>query len=462
VAYGQLRQDVVGVPHVVFLVLGAAAPMAAIVGAMPVALGLGNGKGIAGAYVLAGVALLLFSVGYAAMSRHVIETGAFYSYVERGLGRHAGGAAAYAALVAYNALAIALSAVFAFFAASSFDDVLGIDLPWQAWWGAGVAAVALLSYRPIDLTARTLGIALVGEVLILLVFDAAVLADKGFAGFSLSVFSPEAVSSGAVGIGILYAFTSFIGFEAAAIYGEEAKDPERTVGRATLISVAIVGVFYTLTTWAAISAYGADRAQSAAAQDPSTFMFAANQIQVGTFATKVMEILIVTSLFAAFLAVHQGAARYLFAVAREGLTVRALGSTHRRHGTPHVAQAVQLGLVVLVVGFLAILGHDPYLEIAAPIIGLGTLGVVLLQAAASVAIVAFFRRRADRRLWTTVIAPLAGGAGLVATAVLGIANFGTLAGSGSGVTDALPWLYVVAVVAGAAISIAARGAPAKS
>ncbi len=290
-------------------------------------------------------------------------------------------------------------------------------------------------------------------------FDLAVLADKGPAGFSLSVFTPAAIFSGAAGIGILYAFTSFVGFEAAAIYGEEAKDPERTVARATLISVAIVGIFYTGTTWAAISAYGADHAQAAAAQGTSTFMFAANQMEVGTFSTKAMEILVVTSLFAAFLAFHQGASRYLFAIAREGLMVRTLGSTHRRHGTPHVAQALQLGLVVLVVGLLAILGRDPYLQIAAPMIALGTLGVVLLQAAASIAIVAFFRRRGDRRLWTTLIAPLIGAAGLLASAALGIINFGTLSGSGSGVTGALPWLYLLAVATGAAISITTRNAP---
>ena len=94
--------------------------MATIVGAMPVAVALGDGTGFTGAYVLAGLVLLLFSVGYAAMSRHVTDAGAFYSYAARGLGPRPQSATAYVALVAYNAMAIALSVAFGFFAHSSF------------------------------------------------------------------------------------------------------------------------------------------------------------------------------------------------------------------------------------------------------------------------------------------------------------------------------------------------------
>jgi hypothetical protein len=72
-ATARLAPDTVGVAHIVYLVLGAAAPMAAIVGAMPVAVAIGDGKGFTGAYVLAGVVLLLFAVGYSAMNRHVTD-----------------------------------------------------------------------------------------------------------------------------------------------------------------------------------------------------------------------------------------------------------------------------------------------------------------------------------------------------------------------------------------------------
>ena len=81
-------------------------------GGAPVAMLLGNGPGIPLAYVVVSVILLIFSVGYTAMARHHTSTGAFYSYVARGLKQPAGGAAAIIALLGYNAMQIGLYGLF--------------------------------------------------------------------------------------------------------------------------------------------------------------------------------------------------------------------------------------------------------------------------------------------------------------------------------------------------------------
>ncbi len=53
-------------------------------------------------------------------------------------------------------------------------------------------------------------------------------------------------------------------------------------------------------------------------------------------------------------------------------------------------------ITALVVAAFAIAGLDPYLNLAASMVGLSTLGVVLLQVLAAVSIVAFFRRRGEQ------------------------------------------------------------------
>jgi len=68
---------------IVFLVVAAAAPMAAMVGVVPLQFALGNGVGTPGAYLLAGVVLLCFGVGYASMSRQITNTGGFYTFIAR-------------------------------------------------------------------------------------------------------------------------------------------------------------------------------------------------------------------------------------------------------------------------------------------------------------------------------------------------------------------------------------------
>src|SRR5580698_9165147 len=89
--------------RIVFLVIAAAAPLASMIGNLPIALGLGNGAGTPGAFAIAGVILLCFAVGYAAMSRRIVATGAFYTYITEGLGTTLGVSSAYTALVAYLA-----------------------------------------------------------------------------------------------------------------------------------------------------------------------------------------------------------------------------------------------------------------------------------------------------------------------------------------------------------------------
>jgi len=73
--------------RIVFLVIAAAAPLAAMIGNVPLALVYGNGAGLPVAYLVASIVLICFSIGYAAMSRRVVNTGAFYTYISRALGK---------------------------------------------------------------------------------------------------------------------------------------------------------------------------------------------------------------------------------------------------------------------------------------------------------------------------------------------------------------------------------------
>ncbi len=93
-----------GTARVVFLVIAAAAPLAAMVGNVPLALGRGNGQGLPIAFVFATLILLSFSIGYAQMSKRVVNTGAFYTYIARSLGKPIGVGSAYLAVISYLAM----------------------------------------------------------------------------------------------------------------------------------------------------------------------------------------------------------------------------------------------------------------------------------------------------------------------------------------------------------------------
>src|SRR4051794_17328891 len=155
---GRSLRGSIGVIGIVFLVVAAAAPLTAIGGALPVMLALGNGPGDPLAYVVAAVVLLLFSVGYAALSRHVVDAGAFYTYVSKGLGARVGVGSAGLALLTYTAIQAGLYGLAGVTAEGLVVQYGGPDLPWWVWSFVLMAVVALLGYRNIDVGTKVLGV----------------------------------------------------------------------------------------------------------------------------------------------------------------------------------------------------------------------------------------------------------------------------------------------------------------
>jgi amino acid transporter len=456
----QLKRNALGTGGIVFVVVAGAAPLAATLGASPLIFG-AVGVGGAGTFVLAGIVLLLFAVGYAAMSRHVISAGGFAAYVSRGLGAPWGFAAAFIALLAYGCMLAGIFGQLGAFAHSIMLDKAGVDLPWQAWVAIGLAAVGILGYNDIKLSARVLGVLMITEVLILLILDFAVVGQGGNSGLSAVAFEPSKVFSGAPGVAVMFAFSTFVGFEVAAVYGEEAREPRRTVPRATYIAIALIALFYSFTMWAIAMGYGAAKVADAANADPVNFVFGLNERYVGSFTTDLMNFLVLTSLFAAVTAFHNTLSRYVFSLGRAGALPAALGRTHRRSGAPHIASIALTVTTTIIVGIFALFGADPFANLFAWLVGLGTVGVLALLAAVSLAVIVFFRRTpGDDRPWNTVIAPVLGFAGLVAAIYLSVHNFDALTGVTSGPVTLLPWLIPLAALTGLGVWYAKRASSA--
>ncbi|RSM75046.1 amino acid permease [Amycolatopsis sp. WAC 01375] len=446
-----LAKNVLGVPGIVFLVLAAVAPLTGMIVIAAIGIAVGNGGGMVAAFLLATVVLLLFAVGYAQMSRVLTSAGGFYAFVVKGLGRTPGLVAGFVAMLGYNCFVAGAIGTSGFFTSTAIGDVFGLHLDWLFWSAVSVVLVLLLSRRGIAVSAKVLGVSLILEVSILLVMDFSVLFRHGF---SFAAFSPSVLFQGAGGLALLFAANAFIGFEATALFGEEAKDPKRTIPRATYIAIGFIGVFAAFTTWAVVSAIGAEQAQDVAVAHLSSgdLVLSVAQEYLGGPLTKVMLLLLVVSLFAALLALHNSATRYLYALGRVGVLPRLLGKTSPRNGAPRYASIVQLVFGSVVALAFRLAGLDPVADLTASMTGFGTLGILTLQLFAAVAILVYFRRTRDRRVMKTLIAPGLGAVGLGIIVTLAILNFPTLAGSSNGVVPHLPWLLLVVALAGLALA----------
>lgn len=443
-----LRRGALGAPEIFFFVVAAAAPLAATVGNAPLAILLGNGPGAPGAYLIAGVVLGLFAIGFARMSHHVRGGGAFYIYISRGFGSTVGSAAAFMAALSYAAIVIGAGAATGYFAHIVFQAQLGINLPWEAWGAISLLIVGVLGYREVVLGARLLGVALILEMSILLVFDIIVLVKGGAHGTSLRSFAPSTVFHGSVGIALIFAFASFLGFESAAIYSGEARDGHRTVRRALLAAVAFIGFFYTFSVWCLVNAYGVSHVLAAAAKDPGVLIFGAYGQYTGSALTTIVQILEVTSSLASLLALHNACSRYLFSLSRRSLLPAWLGRSHHRFKSPHTASVATSLFTVVILVIYALANADPLLTIVSTTFGVATLGIIVLQAATSAAVVVYFSRHPVEHAVSTIITTGVACVALLAVVVLVLRNYGVLSGQ-HGVLNLLPVLLIIAAAIGA-------------
>jgi amino acid transporter len=432
---GRLKPDSLGVLGILFFVLSAQAPLTGIAGAVPIAIAIGNGAGAPAAYLAAGVVVLLFSVGFVAMGRHVVDAGAFYTYIGKGLGRSTGSGSAAVALFAYCAVQACMYGLYGAIVSGLVEYHTGAHVAWWVWALVTMVIVQVLGASGIEMGAKILAVFVLAEFSILVAFALVTLFKGGGPeglGFADS-FSPSAALQGAPGVALMFAVASMFGFEATAIYGEEARDPRKTVPRATYLSVAVITGFFAFTSWMLVSAHGASRATAEAGKaleggDGAAFVFAPIAGLFGGWVDDVLPILLATSLFAGLLAFHNSANRYLFSLGREGLLPHGLTAINRRH-SPWVAGAVQTAIAVLLVVPFAVLGKDPVLTLFSWFSGVAVLGIMLLYFLTSVSVIVFFRRSgAGTRPWNTLIAPVLGALGIAGAIWLIVANFTTLIG----------------------------------
>ncbi len=465
----RLHGNAVGLMGVLFLTVTGAAPITAMLLNVPIVVGNGVGTGAAAAFLVATVILLIFSVGYAAMARKVSAVGGFYSFISHGLGRELGMGMGFAAVVAYSVFEPSLAGGFAYFAVLKLQQ-FGIHVSWP-WLAMGmVILISVLTFLDVTISTAVLGVALVAEVIILLVFDIGVFAHAGSGGAVVSLaeinpinaFSgypgdPSAkLAAGAAGIGLFFAFWSWVGFESAPNYAEESKDPKRIVPLSLYISVLFLGVLYTITTWAATSGYADLKTSATSAQnDAANYFFTVSTKFIGSWATVIMSYLILSGSFACGMAFHNTASRYLYSLGRERLLPSALGRTHKVYKTPYIASIVQTVASLIVVALFAIFGgtNDPNTQAYGELYGLmallGTIIILVAQAIVSVAIIVYFKREhpEDHHWWQVMVAPILAFISQVVVVYLCLTNMAFL-GGGFSFANWIPWIDAGIIVFG--------------
>ncbi|WP_349826888.1 APC family permease [Brevibacterium litoralis] len=431
-------QGRLGTFSLIFIVVAAAAPLTVIGGNVALTVASGNGVGAPAGFLIIALVLLVFAVGYVTMTPHVKEPGAYYAYIRAAFGQHSGTAAAFLAFVTYTAIEIGIYGFFGGSTAAFVEAFGGPVLPWWVWAVLAWIVVAVLGLFSIDFSSKVLGVLMVFEIGIVLVLDAAVLFQGGAEGITLTTFAPAHVFQPTIGVAILFALTGCIGFEATAVFRDEAKDPARTIPRATYGAVLLIGIYYAVSSWLLVLAWGPSHAVEEATTNSGGFMLDAMQVYAGTTMRHIMDVFLVTSLFACVLSLHNIATRYQFTLATEGYLHRVFTRVHTRFGSPFTSSLGQSGVALCGIVAFAVFDVDPLAGVFGAMAGVATTGFLVLLVSTSLAVVWFFRDRPDLAasvdpLKSRVLPALAALL-LLACLVIAYVNFGLITAAPAGVS----------------------------
>jgi amino acid transporter len=425
----QLAPGRLGAAAVTFFALAATAPIATVVNVVPAAYVRG-GRLVPFIFVALGLVLVLFSAGYAAMARRLPFAGAMYAYVTRGLGRPAGVAAAWVAVLSYNAIQLGLYGL----VGAAVDGWSGLSLP---WWQVAVGCwlvVALGGTIRVEIIGGLLALAVLAEVAVVVGYSAA-----NLIGDPIVPAGPTDTDRPTLGLLLAVGMLAFVGFETTGAYAEESIRPRRQTGQAGYAAVIVLALLPAVASWSVGVAAGPDQAGARGAQ----LVFDLAAARLAPWTVTVGRLVLVTGLVAALLAVHQTIARYLFALGRERVLPARLGRTARRTMAPRAASLTQSAIAALVVT----VGYLLRLDSPAVFAAAGGLGILLVLLATSVAALLHLNRMPEHAgLYRGLVAPMLS---TVALGVLAYSAFGNLPAL-LGVPAGSPLVLIVpAVLAGA-------------
>ena len=347
------------------------------------------------AYLIAGVGSLCLASVIIRFTRRMASAGGLYTYISRGLNPSAGflGGWLYG-----GGFAVGISFVLvigSFFMQTAFTAHTSLHWGWYTWFFVMLAALAAIALLDVKLSSRIqLVLAAVGVAAILLL-SIVIAAKGGDHGFNFGPLNPaNATSTNDLFLAVVLTFTGFIGFEAAAAFGEEAADPLRAIPKAILTAVIVAVVYYVFVTWM----MGVGFANAGAwAKDPAALDTLATRY-VGNWLAVIIDFSVAASAFVAALAGTNLTSRTAYAMGREGGLPRAFAWTHPRFRTPWVGIVFSL-VVTLLLGVFFAHHYDPityFIWMAT----CATIGILITYILIAVGGIAFFAR--DRTGWNPV------------------------------------------------------------
>jgi amino acid transporter len=371
--------------QVVALSIGTMAPSMAINVNPQAAAGIA-GRAVPLTLLLATIAVLLVSYGFARLSQHFNHAGSVFGLVGATLGARPGAVAGWLMVGAYllfgvsaavtggiliNDLLVGLGAL-----TEPSNVVAYMVAAVMIVIGVGLAIVPAKKATDLILIFEAVTVAIIMVI-------AVVVIGKLVSGHApqgqrvdLSVFTPASgVPFSAITLAAVFGFLSFAGFESSAALGEEAREPKSAIPKALVGTAIGGGIFYVVVSAIAMMGFGVSDDQVQAFASSGSILGDLGASYMAPWVGDAVTIGSTISAVGGAVACVLASSRILYAIARDAAARRtALGSVSTTRGTPVVA-AVVAGAAMIVSEIIAGSVAETPLQAYAFV---GTVGVLLI------------------------------------------------------------------------------------
>jgi amino acid transporter len=293
-------------------------------------------------YLFGTIMLLFVAISLNQFSKRYTSAGSMYEYTVKGLGPKAGGLSGWCLIWAYMFIGIAGVTGFTHFATKliGMTGAKGyLSHPFITLFALCVIAALFLAYK--DITFSTILMLIFEGVSVTLILGLAFLALKKTGFADMSQVHPVGHGLKDIGLGVVVAIFSLVGFECATAFGEEAREPLRTIPRAVIASLLLTGAFFVFITYVETHALASNKPALDQLDAPLSTLSANLAVPwMGTL----ISIGAMISFFALAMSCLNAGARVMMTMGRYGLFPISFGMSHKKNLTPHVA----LGLFAMI------------------------------------------------------------------------------------------------------------------
>jgi amino acid transporter len=286
------------------------------------------------AYIIGMVAMLFTALSYGSMAKAFPIAGSVYSYAQRGLNQHVGFIAGWLMLLDY----LLIPPLLYVYAAMALNHLYP-DIPKVGFILAFLVSATFVNLRGITFTARMNVIFLLAQLVVLgiFLFYAWNALHNGGGNGELTLaplYHPETFNFALLMQAVSIAVLSFLGFDAISTLAEEIKgDPGKSVGKAALITLVVMGVIFVAQTWIAT-----DLAAGMGFKSADTAFYEIAEIAAGSWLATLTAVATALAWGVAVAITSQAAvSRLLFGMARDGKLPKVLAKVHPKHNTPYLS-----------------------------------------------------------------------------------------------------------------------------